>query len=222
MSRLGSQISTIRSKIGMTQKQLGKKLGVSEKIVSELESGKRILNDDLINRISKILGQDINDLMVYEKEEDFKEEKNITEVKKVKEVKIQETWNDAFSSVLKKIPVYKYDLSKVLDTKQLPIISNKVEGYSKDKVVFLKIEEDDMIGFRIAKGDIAFGYINHEVENNSICLLEYNGERMIRQVKRLDGNKVLLISNKGSVKTETVSIKDIKVLVKLDRVEIKL
>ncbi|MEL7597913.1 MAG: S24 family peptidase, partial [Clostridiaceae bacterium] len=75
---------------------------------------------------------------------------------------------------------------------------------------------------RISKGDIAFAHITHEVQNNSICLIEYNGERKIRQIKKLDNTKLLLVSNKGSLRTETVGIKEIKVLVKLDRVEIKL
>lgn len=45
---------------------------------------------------------------------------------------------------------------------------------------------------------------------------------MIRQIKKLDGNKILLISNKGSISTETVNSKEIKLLAKLDLLEIKL
>jgi SOS-response transcriptional repressor LexA len=75
----------------------------------------------------------------------------------------------------------------------MPIISNKVDGYAQDKVLFLEIENDDMLGFRICSGDIAFAHLTHEIENNAIALVDYNGERVLRQIKTLDGNKILLI-----------------------------
>lgn len=221
MSRIGSQIVSIRNQKGITQKQLAKKLGLSEKIVSELESGKRIINEDLIKKISKVLGQDIDDTIIYDNEE-ITDKEDFQDDNGFKEEKIQEKWSDALSSILKSVPVYDYSLNKILYTKQLPIVSNKVDGYSKDKVLFLKIQDNDMIGFRIGKGDIAFGYTTHEIENNSICLIEYNNKRLIRQVKKIDENKILLINNRGSVDTQTVSKKDIKILVKLNRIEIQL
>ncbi|MBZ4647137.1 MAG: hypothetical protein PWR27_133 [Petroclostridium sp.] len=237
MSRIGSKISSIRIQRGMAQKELAKKLGVSEKFIIEVEEGRRILNDALIERISKIFGQNIDDEMLYEieeKGEKLQGKKDIEEIRKAAEQKlreaqkaqeppkVQEVWNDALESVLKNVPVYSYDLSTIVDVRPLPVISNKIEGYSKDKVLFLRIEDDDMIGFRIAKGDIAFGHIMHEIENNAICLVEYGGQRLIRQIKRLDSNNILLVSNKRSLTTETVQVKSIKVLVKLDKVEIKL
>jgi len=46
-------------------------------------------------------------------------------------------------------------MDKAVDAKQLPIIQNKVEGFPKDKVFYLIIEDDDMSGFRILKDDLA-------------------------------------------------------------------
>ena len=74
----------------------------------------------------------------------------------------------------------------------------------------------------MAKGDRAFAHYINEPENNTFCLIERHGERMIRQIKKLDSSKLLLISNKGSVRTETVYIKDVKIIARLDRVEFKL
>ena len=79
-----------------------------------------------------------------------------------------------------------------------------------------------MLGFRISKGDIAFAHTIHEVENNAICIINYNNENIIRQIKRIDNAKLLLISNASSVRTETINVKNIKMIAKLDRVEIKL
>ena len=224
MSRVGEKVKFIRMEQGMSQKQLAKKLGVAESYLNEVEQGRKVVNDDLIRRISKVLGKDINDIGVSFEEEIFNdtEEKAKYEVKKEKLEAVKDVWNDALGSVLKTVPTYKYDLKTIVGKRQLPLVSNKIEGYGQDKVFFLEIEEDDMVGFRIAKGDVAFAHITHDVENNAICLIEHNDERVIRQIKKLDGNKLLLISNRGSLRTETVGIKDINVLARLDRVEIKL
>lgn len=223
MSRIGERINQVRTKNGMSQKQLGKKLGVSEGFVNEVETGRKVINQNLIDKISKILGQEINDITMSFEEETFNEEKEVKVKAKVKENKeVNEVWNDAFSSVLKTIPVYKYNLSEVISTRQLPIIGNKVEGFASDKLFFIEIEDNDMIGFRIAKGDIAFAHAVGEAENNSICLVDYEAKRVVRQIKRLDGNKLLLINNNGTVKTETVDSKMLKVICKLIKVEIKL
>lgn len=222
MSRVGEKIKNIRNSMGMSQKQLGKKLGVNESFVNEVENGRKIINQSLIDRISKVLGKDINDITMSFEEQVFEEEKDKKYSAAPKKEAVKDVWNEAFGSVLKNIPIYGYDLQKAISFKQLPLINNKVEGYSQDKVFYLQIEDDDMLGFRISKGDLAFAHSTHEIENNSICLIEHGSKRVIRQIKRLDSNKVLLISNKGSFRTETAEIKEINIIAKLNRVEIKL
>lgn len=234
MSRIGEKIKNTRIDLGMSQKQLAKKLGVAESFINEVELGRKIINEALINKISKVLGKNINDISMSIEEETAQEEKTVerreitlnnnkTNKAKSKELgEVNELWNEAFSSVLKTVPIYKYDLKQSVGTKLLPIISNKVEGFSQDKVFYLQIEDDDMIGFRIDKGDIGFAHLTNQIDNNGIYLIEYNSERAIRQIKKLDSNKLLLISNRGSVRTETVNIKDIHIIGKIERIEIKL
>lgn len=221
MSRIGEKIQKIRNEKGISAKQLAKKLGVAEKFITEVELGRKVMNENLIEKASKVLGEDLNDLTMNFKEEENDEIKVVNRKLGItKEKEVSAVWGEAFSSILKAIPVYDYSLNKVLGKKTLPLISNKIDGHSQDKVLFLAIQDDDMIGFRIAKGDIAFGHTINEVENNSVCLLEHKGERVVRQIKKLDNNKVLLISNRGNVITETAEIKNIKPLVKIDKVEI--
>ncbi len=222
MSRIGIKISEMRSKKGMTPKQLAKALGVSEKYVIEVEAGKKIISDDLVKRISKVLENDITELMVYEASLEKDTIKTGRPARRLVEPEVQKVWNDAFDSILKTIPVFDYSLEKQLDTRQLPVVGNKVEGFQKEKVVFIEIQDDDMIGFRMAKGDLALAHLTGDIENNSICLVGYNGERAIRQIKRLEGDRILLVSNKGMVNTQTASAGKIKVLAKLVKLEIKL
>jgi transcriptional regulator with XRE-family HTH domain len=228
MSRVGDKIKNIRISTGMSQKQLAKKLGVAESFVNEVETGRKIVNQDLIDRISKVLGKDINDIGMSFEDQAYEEEKArkaapvAAPARKDKPEQVSDVWNDAFASVIKSVPVYNYSLTKVLGTKQLPILNNKIEGHNQDKVFYLEIESDDMLGFRIAKGDLAFAVSTNEFFNNSVSLIQYGERRVVRQLQRLDNSKALIISNKGSVVTETVNIKEVKVLAKLERLEIKL
>ena len=221
MSRVGDRIKQVREAKAISQKQLGKKIGVSEGFINEVEMGKKVINEKFLEKLSKILGEEIEDTSVSFHTDETQEERK-PKLERPNTGKVNEVWNDAFSSVLKDVSIYKYDLTKAIGIRQLPIISNKVEGYAQDKVLFLKIENDDMLGFRICSGDIAFAHLTHEIENNSISLVDYNGERVLRQIKKLDSNKILLISNRISIKTDTVQHNDIKVIAKLDRVEFKL
>ncbi|MBK5239700.1 S24 family peptidase [Clostridium sp.] len=221
MSRIGDKIKQVRESKAVSQKNLAKKIGVSESFINDIEMGKKVINEKFIEKISKILGEEIGDTSVAFQSDDHEEEgKPRLERPSVQNVK--EVWNDAFSSVLKDVAIYKYDLIKSIGIKQMPIISNKIDGYAQDKVLFLEIENDDMLGFRICSGDIAFAHLTHEIENNAISLVDYNGERVLRQIKKLDSNKILLISNKASLRTETVNHKEIVVIARLDRVEFKL
>lgn len=221
MSRAGEKVKSIRLEAKLNEKQFGKKLGVNEAFIKDLENGRKVINDSLISRIKKVFGKDINDINMNDlNEETVQEQKNMAF--KPKRAEVNETWTNAMSSILKEVPIYDYNFNKKLGARELPVVSNKIEGYNHDKVFFVKIEDNDMAGFRIMKDDIAFGHIIHEIENNSICLLEVNGERFIRQIKKLDNTKILLISNNGNVQTQTVSVKDIKVVGKLEKVEFKL
>ena len=221
MSRVGDRIKQVRESKGISQKQLAKKIGVADSFINEVETGRKVLNEKFLEKISKVLGEEIEDTSISFHAEEYVEERK-PKLEKPSQEKVSEVWNDAFSSVLKNVAIYKYDLDKAIGIKQMPIISNKVEGYAQDKVLFLEIENDDMIGFRICSGDIAFAHLTHEIENNAFSLVDYNGERVLRQIKKLDGNKVLLVSNRGSLKTDTVNNKEIKVIARLDRVEFKL
>ncbi|WP_061310035.1 XRE family transcriptional regulator [Clostridium botulinum] len=220
MSRVSDKIKEARLKKGLTQKQLAKKLGVAENFINEVESGRKIINESLMNRISKVLGKGINDIGISFEEEVSLESKRETSINK--DNKIKDVWDNAFSSIIKDVPVYNYNLDRVIDKKQLPVVGNKVEGIHQDKVLFLKIEEEDMSGFRINKGDMAFGYMHHEMKNNSIFLIEHNNKRSVRQLKRLDGDKILLINNGISLRTEAVRLKDIKIIARLLKLEITL
>ena len=56
MSRMGDTIRGARLQAKMTEKALGKKCGMAENVIKDIESGRRIVSDDQAQRILKILG----------------------------------------------------------------------------------------------------------------------------------------------------------------------
>ena len=115
MSRVGEKIKEARLQSGMSQKALAKKLGVAEKFINEVELGRRIAQESFIDKASKILKTDFNDVSMVVTDEALLEEK-----KAMKEIKNniprnnknneEEVWTNAFSSVLKNVPIFDYTL----------------------------------------------------------------------------------------------------------------
>lgn len=220
MNRMGSEISRIRKEVGMTRKQLAKLVGVTEDYISDVESGKKVVNGDLATKISKAMRQEVGKLDLYEEADKDRKPEPDRKVVKVIEKPVQAVWNDALAGVLKAVPVFNYKMDKEVDNRQLPIIANKVEGCPKEKVFYLTVEDNEMTGFRISKGDMALFCGTQELEKDSVYLVELAGRRMIRQLRTLDGDKLLLVSNGGTVAIETAQKKDVKLLGRLVRLEI--
>ena len=75
MSRVGEKIKEARLKAGMTQKALGKKLGVAEKFINEVETGRKIVQESFIEKAAKILNTDLNDVSMVVTDEALMEER---------------------------------------------------------------------------------------------------------------------------------------------------
>lgn len=223
MSRLGTEIRNLRNEKGLSQKQLAKLVGVSESYIEEIETGKKVLNGSMAIRITKVLGRQDESLEFYSPEQQAGNEAPQKAAKPKATVKpVQEFWTDALGGLIKSVPVYDYKMDKVIDTVKMPVISGKVEGCPKDKVFYIKIEDEDMTGFRISKGDLGLACSGHEAEKDGIYFVEYQNKRFVRNIKRIDSEKLLVVSNKGTISTQVVPIKEIKVLGKLLRIEITL
>lgn len=223
MSRVGQRMKDARLKSGMSQKVLAKKLGVAEKYINEVEMGKKVVQESFIEKAAKILNTDLNDISMVVTDEALMEERKSSVVnKKPTKVETTEVWNDAFASVLKNVPIFDYSLKTIKGKKELPVHSNKVDGFPQDKVLYIEIQDNDMSGFRMIKGDLVFAHLVKEPNNNGIFLVDYKGERRIRQVKSLGNSKFLLVSNGGALMTETVANKEFEVIAKLERIEINL
>lgn len=217
MSTVGKKIQNSRNAIGISVKQLAKKLGVSEGFLQDIESGRKILNEELIKKVEKIMNISLDE-DVFDSTDGPVENLKETSISK----NVNKQWEDAFSHILKKIPVCDINFKEIYEYRYLPIIDKKVDGYNPEKIKYIKAPDDSMRGFRIHKDDNLMIYENSEILNNSIELVEIDGKRCIRQLKRLDANKVLVISQSNELKTETHEVKSFNVIGRCLKLEIEM
>lgn len=217
MSRIGEKIREERIKAGFSAKDFSKKLGIAESFVNDVELGKKIINENMIKKIEKLLNVALSEVAFEEISEPVE---NIKEINIPKNTNKQ--WEDAFSHLLKKIPICDINLKEIYDYKYLPVIDKKIDGHSSDKIVFVKAGDDSMRGFRIQKNDTVMVYQNSELVSNSLLLIKGEDKNIIRQIKRLDANKALIISHANEIKTETRDIKSINVIGRCIKVEVDL
>lgn len=207
MSRVGHKIKAAREAAAISAKELGKKLGLSESFINDVEAGRKIINEDMIKRLEKILKTSLGESLLDDVSEPVE---NIKEVKNSAVPNRQ--FEDAFAHILKKVPVCDINLKEIMSYKYLPIVDKKVEGFNGDKLVYVCIQDDSMRGFRLCKNDKVLVFQNTELVSNSLLLIENEGKNIIRQIKRLDSNKVLVISHSNDIRTETKDAKAINVI----------
>lgn len=94
MVKMGSFLAELRKEQGLTQEQLGEKLGVTNKTVSRWETGTYMPPVEMLEELSKIYGLTINELLSGKKlsTEEYKEmaETNIRETLKASTFDLKE------------------------------------------------------------------------------------------------------------------------------------
>ncbi len=202
MSRLGDTIRTARLKAKMTEKALGKKCGMAENVIKDIESGRRIVSDDQAQRILKVLGVAnpvSTELDVAAEPEVKLRPKPRAYVLPIAEEPQQETaaressdaWLDALGGVVKRVPVIDEN-GVVIDHILTPIVGGKIEGGAPDKVLYYRCADNSLRGFRVYAGDLLLTIPANTPQDDAIMLLEKDGKRAVRKIKKMDGGKLLL------------------------------
>ena len=237
MSRLGDTIRAARVKAKMTEKALGKKCGMAESVIRDIEAGSRIVSDDQAQRILKILGVAnpiSTELEVAAEPErplrprprayvipvpEPEAQKAASTATQQAENEASDAWLDALGGVVKRVPVMSED-GLVIDHVPVPIIGGKIEGGAPDKVLFYRCPDDALRGFRVHAGDLLLTVPAGKAEDDQIMLIVWKGQRMARKLRKLDGGRLLLQAFDREFTTDTVPVKDVLVIgkcVKLER-----
>ena len=227
MSRMGDTIRSARVKAKMTEKTLGKKCGMAENVIKDIEAGRRIVSDDQAQRILKILG--VKNPVSEELE--VAAEPDVPLRPRPRPYKLPATeaepqpagdnaaWLDALGGVVKRVPVTDED-SNVVDHVLVPVVGGKIEGGAPDKVFYFRCPDDALRGYRIFAGDLLLCVPAQKVEDGAISLFLLNGRRVARKANKLDGNRVHLQSYDREFTSQTLPAAEARVLarcVKLER-----
>lgn len=223
MSRLGDSIRAARLKAKMTEKALGKKCGMAESVIKEIESGRRIVSDEQAQRILKLLGADSpvsTELDVAaEPEVKLRPRPRAYVLPLSPESPQQESaaressdaWLDALGGVVKRVPVSD-EQGVVIDHVLTPIIGGKIEGGAQDKVLYYRCPDNALRGFRVYAGDLLLTVPASKAEDDRIMLICYKGQRIVRKLLRLDGNRIQMQTFDSEFRAEIAPSNEVQVL----------
>ena len=231
MSRLGDTIRTARVKAKMTEKALGKKCGMAENVIKDIESGRRIVSDEQAQRILKVLGVAnpiSTELEVADEPEVKLRPKPRAYVLPIepdapqKEAAAREysdAWLDALGGVVKRVPIIDPE-GVVIDHVLTPIVGGKIEGGAPDKVLYYRCPDNALRGFRVYAGDLLLTVPSNKPENDRLMLVQYRGQRIVRKLLRLDGDRIQMQSFDYEFTAVVAPAKEVQILgrcVKLQR-----
>ncbi len=223
MSRLGDSIRAARLKAKMTEKALGKKCGMAESVIKEIESGRRIVSDEQAQRILKLLGASSpvsTELDVAaEPEVKLRPRPRAYVLPLSPESPQQESaaressdaWLDALGGVVKRVPVSD-EQGVVIDHVLTPIIGGKIEGGAPDKVLYYRCPDNALRGFRVYAGDLLLTVPASKAEDDRIMLICYKGQRIVRKLLRLDGNRIQMQTFDSEFRAEIAPSSEVQVL----------
>ena len=201
MSRLGDAIRKARLAKKMTEKQLGRKCGMAENVIKDIESGRRIVSDDQAQRILKLLGAESpvsTELEVAAEPEVQLRPRPRAYVMPAPDVAPEQqraadestdAWLDALGGVVKRVPVMD-PKGLVIDHVLTPIIGGKIEGGVPDKVLYYRVPDDSLRGFRVHAGDLLLTVPETRAMDGALMLVEYKGQRMVRKLMKMDGMRI--------------------------------
>jgi len=233
MSRLGDTIQKARIKAKMTEKALGRKCGLAESFIKDVESGRKIVSDDQAQRILKVLGvaNPVSTELEVAAEPAVKlrpkprayvisaEEQAETARRAAEES--SDAWLDALGGVVKRVPVMSPD-GLVIDHVLTPIVNGRIEGGAPDKVLYYRCPDDMLRGFRVHAGDLLLIVPATKAEDGALMLVEYGGERVVRELLKLDGGRIQLQAFDHEFTATVGTIMDVKVLGRCVRLERRL
>ena len=223
MSRLGDAIRKARIAKKWSEKQLGRKCGMAENVIREIESGRRIVSDDQAQRILKLLGAEnpVSTELEVAQEPEVKlrpqprayvlPAKNVAPEQQKASDEATDAWLDALGGVIKRVPVMDEN-GVVIDHVLTPIISGRIEGGAPDKVFYYRMGDDALRGFRIHAGDLLLTVPETRAADGAIMLIEYKGRRMPRKLMKMDGMRIQMQSFDREFEAVVAPAPDVRVL----------
>lgn len=225
MNRLAIKIKEARLKANMSEKDLAKACGQNINYILQIESGKKVINEQIAENILKILGEKVE--FFGDVESPKQNPVSSTQVKPsstkmntppVQAITPNEEWQGALAGIIKSYPIQEERSAKVVGYKDLPILSKKIDGFHYEKVIFIKVTDSELTKYRIQKQDVVMVVLANEIQVQGVYYMEVNRVKMIKYIVKTQNNKC--IYSNGSSDTEVEGdLKDIKILGRVVKVE---
>lgn len=228
MNPIAERIRRARIKAKMSEKELGKKCGLSPSYIIQIESGKKIINEANAEKILAVFGEKIDEDHLYneEKEEAAKKvvvKKKAPEVKPaIYDIEPNAQWEGAIGNIIRKFPVKDIRTNKVVDEKQLPVLSKKIDGVSWDKLLFVRTSDKSAEKLNIGKDYTVWISKVDAVFDNGIYLVNFEGKDQIKKVRKLGDSYELYPGASENDSGYQVPLDKVKIIGKCIKVEFNL
>jgi transcriptional regulator with XRE-family HTH domain len=230
MNALAQKIRELRLKAKLSEKQLAKKAGLAESYILQIETGKKVINESSAEKIFAALGEKPDFGFNEEPAEPIHSKSQPAPRPEIKKqttvlpayVEPQNQWADALSNIIRTYPIYALGTKQIVGKKELPIIGKKVEGYGLDKIMFVQIQQNDLSGFRLLKGDVILIELTKDLPQQGLYLIEEKNVQQICYVQREPGNKYTLSNGVKDEPKQTIDAKLITIVGRCVRAEFSL
>lgn len=219
MNRLAQKIKDARIKAKMSEKELATKAGIQLSFLLQVESGKKVINEQMAEKILSVMGEEIQFITDDQPAPEKSKAKAMPVREVIKPITPNAQWESVLAGVIQKYPVTGESSGKVLDHKELSIVHKKIDGIHFEKIMFVKVEQSDLPGLRIKKGDVISLHMMNTVENDSVYYLEVGGVRQIRMVRMDSNRKLQLLTGINDQTPQVFNPVDVKVIGKCIKVE---
>jgi len=199
MNPIAVKIREERLKSGMTEKMLAKKCGLSENYIKQVESGKKVINEQAAQKMLQVLGAETEILQQGSYVEGSAEDRSPSPLKKKNREPEGETthsiepnsqWSGALAHIIKRFPVEDLATGKIIGHKELPLLGKKIDGCPWECLRFFRVKENQLQHLRIYRDDIVTVWEKTDIRNGKLYAVEVNGQRLIRKLSRDQSKKV--------------------------------
>lgn len=197
---MNTRIAEVRKNMGMSQKELAKKLGVAASTLNGYEKGKHKPTPEMFGKIAMVTGCSVDFLIGISDRIDghYKEEA----------IKLPNAHNIYFVPTMNKMPMLNHTICHypILTPQNISAYIDLPTQIRADFALVCK--GDGMIGVGIHDGDVVYIRKQEDVENGQIAAVVINSEATLRRFYRI-GDVITLNAENPSFEPLVFTKKDI-------------
>nr|MDD6336069.1 helix-turn-helix transcriptional regulator [bacterium] len=202
-NRFGKQVNAARTEKGMGAKELARKVGVSEQVILDIESGRRVAPGDVANRLSRVLGLEEISVSSWLDAPDVQLGDPSTSRLRAPKAKaapvkqeapredVSSLWLSAMRGVVRAVPVL--DDAKA-PARDVVTPEGKIAGAPAEKAFYIRCP-DDALGFKgVPKGAFLLCVPVREVAVGMVVVLQNGANRQVVAINSLTVSNMEVLS----------------------------